>query len=57
MNKGAQLRVICGEGTTELKRDGSYRFDAPAERMSGRLRIYSGDAAAEREGINASPVA
>jgi hypothetical protein len=51
MNKGAQLRVICGEGTTELKRDGSYRFDAPAEPMTGRLRIYSGDAAVEREGI------
>jgi hypothetical protein len=51
MNKGAQLRVICGEGTTELKRDGSYRFDAPVEAMTGRLRIYSGDAAVEREGI------
>jgi hypothetical protein len=45
-NKDAQLRVIC-EGTTELKRDGSYRFEA----MTGRLRIYSGDAAVEREGI------
>ena len=51
MNKDAQLRVICGEGTTELKRDGSYRFDAPFEAMTGRLRIYSGDAAVEREGI------
>jgi hypothetical protein len=51
MNKDAQLRVICGEGTTELKRDGSYRFDAPFEAMTGRLRIYSGDAAVERERI------
>ena len=51
MNKDAQLRVICGEGTTQLKRDGSYRFDAPFEAMTGRLRIYSGDAAVEREGI------
>jgi hypothetical protein len=51
MNKGAQLRVICGEGTIELKRDGSYRFDAPVEAATGRLRIYSGDAAVEREGI------
>jgi hypothetical protein len=24
--------VICGEGTIELKRDGSYRFDAPLKR-------------------------
>lgn len=51
MNKDAQLRVICGEGTTEIKRDGSYRFDAPFEAMTGRVRIYSGDAAVEREGI------
>jgi hypothetical protein len=51
MNKAAQLRVSCGEGTTELKRDGSYRFDAPVEGMAGRLRIYSGDAAVEREGV------
>jgi hypothetical protein len=51
MNKDAQLRVICGEGTTELKRDGSYRFDAPFEAMTGRLRIYRGDAAVERERI------
>jgi hypothetical protein len=51
MNKDAQLRVICGEGTIELKRDGSYRFDAPFEAMTGRLRIYSGDAAVGREGI------
>ena len=51
MNKGAQLRVICGEGTTEIKRDGSYRFDAPFEAMTGTVRIYSGDAAVEREGI------
>lgn len=51
MNKGAQLRVICGEGATELKRDGSYRFDAPLEAMTGRLRIYSGDATVESKGI------
>lgn len=51
MNKGAQLRVICGEGATELKRDGSYRFDAPFEAMTGRLRIYSGDATVESKGI------
>ncbi len=61
MNKGAQLRVICGESITELKRDGLYRFDAPcstasgeaaaAEAGTGRLRIYSGDAAVERAGI------
>lgn len=42
MNKGAQLRIIAGESTTELKRDGLYRFDA------GRLRVYSGDASVER---------
>jgi hypothetical protein len=52
MNKDAQLRVICGEGTTELKRDGSYRFDAPTETMTGRLRIYSGDASIEGKGIS-----
>ena len=51
MNKGAHLRVVCGAGATELKRDGSYRFDAPFEALPGRLRIYSGDAAVEREGI------
>ena len=51
MNKDAQLRVICGEGTTQIKRDGSYRFDAPFGAMTGRVRIYSGDAAVEREGI------
>ena len=51
MNKGAQLRVICGEGSTELKRDGSYRFDAPAEAMPGQLRIYGGDAVVERAGM------
>jgi hypothetical protein len=51
MNKGAQLRVICGEGTTELKHDGSYRFDAPAEATTGKLRIYSGDALVERDGM------
>lgn len=51
MNKGAQLRVLCGEATAELKHDGSYRFDAPVEAMTGRLRIYSGDAVVEREGI------
>jgi hypothetical protein len=51
MNKGEQLRVICGESTTELKRDGLYRFDAPREPATGRLRIYSGDAAVERGGI------
>ena len=50
MNKGAHLRVVCGEGTTELKRDGSYRFDAPSEALPGRLRIYSGDAGVERKG-------
>jgi hypothetical protein len=51
MNRDAQLKVICGEATTELKRDGSYRFDAPFETMTGRLRIYSGDATVERQGI------
>lgn len=51
MSKGAQLRVICGESTVELKRDGLYRFDAPLEGKVGRLRIYSGDATVERGGI------
>lgn len=51
MNKGARLRVICGEGTTELKHDGSYRFDAPVEAMPGKLRIYGGDVVVERAGI------
>jgi hypothetical protein len=53
MNKGAQLRVICGEGTTELKRDGSYRFDAATETTTGRLGIYSGEAAVEGKGTAA----
>jgi hypothetical protein len=52
MNKEAKLRVICGESTTELKRTGSYRFDAPAEERTARLRIYSGDATVEREGLS-----
>jgi hypothetical protein len=59
MNKGAQLRIVCGESTTELKRDGLYRFDAANNaadntgngEMPARLRIYSGDAAVERAGI------
>ncbi len=51
MNKGAQLRVLCGESTAELKRDGLYRFDAPGEGMAGRLRIYRGDAAVDRGGL------
>lgn len=50
MNKDAKLRVICGESTTELRRDGSYRFDAPAE-APGKLRIYRGDATVERDGV------
>ncbi len=51
MNKGAQLHVICGETVTELKRDGAYRFDAPIGGGAGKLRIYSGDAEVEREGL------
>jgi hypothetical protein len=51
MNKDAKLRVICGESSIELRRDGSYRFDAPAEALAGKLRIYSGDATVERDGI------
>ncbi len=51
MNKGAQLRIICGESITELKRDGLYRFDAANDETPARLRIYSGDAAVERAGI------
>jgi hypothetical protein len=51
MNKDAQLRVICGEVSTELKHDGSYRFDAPMEATPGRLRVYSGDAVVERQSI------
>jgi hypothetical protein len=55
MNKGAQLRIVCGESITELKRDGLYRFDAANiptnDEMPARLRIYSGDAAVERAGI------
>jgi hypothetical protein len=45
MNKAAQLRIVCGESTTELRRDGLYLFD------TGRLRIYSGDVAVERDGV------
>ena len=51
MNKGARLRIICGESTVELRRDGLYRFDAPLEANPGRLRLYSGDAAVVRGGI------
>jgi hypothetical protein len=51
MNKDAKLRVICGESSTELKRDGSYRFDAPAEAMAGKLRIFSGEATVVRDGV------
>jgi hypothetical protein len=51
MNKDAKLRVICGESSTELRRDGSYRFDAPAEVLAGKLRIYSGDVTVERDGV------
>jgi len=50
MNKGAQLRVICGDTITELKRDGAYRFDAPLNDGAGKLRVYSGDAEVERDG-------
>lgn len=50
MNKGAQLRVMCGDTITELKRDGAYRFDAPVIGGTGKLRVYSGDAEVEREG-------
>jgi hypothetical protein len=51
MNKDAKLRVTCGESSTELRRDGSYRFDAPAEALAGKLRIYGGDATVERDGV------
>jgi hypothetical protein len=51
MNKGAQLHVICGESITELKRDGTYRFDAPVQTAAGKLRIYGGDAEVERDGV------
>jgi hypothetical protein len=51
MNKNAKLRVICGESSTELRRDGLYRFDAPAQARAGKLRIYSGDATVERDGF------
>jgi hypothetical protein len=51
MNKDAKLRVICGESSTELKRDGSFRFDAPTEALAGKLPIYSGDATVERDGV------
>jgi hypothetical protein len=50
MNKGAQLRVMCGDTITELKRDGGYRFDAPMGGGAGKLRVYSGEAEVEREG-------
>jgi hypothetical protein len=49
MNKQARLTVICGEATTELRRDGSFRFDAPLQGIAGRLRIYSGDALVARD--------
>jgi hypothetical protein len=51
MHKEAKLKVICGAGSTEIKRDGSYRFDAPAEAMAGKVRIYSGDATVVRDGV------
>jgi hypothetical protein len=51
MNPDARLRVICGESSTEIKRDGSYRFDAPAEAMAGKLRIFNGEATVMRNGI------
>jgi hypothetical protein len=51
LNKGAQLRIVCGESTTELKHDGVYRFDVASDVMPARLRIYSGDAAVERGSI------
>ncbi len=51
MNKEAKLQVICGETSTELRRDGLYRFDAPAEALAGRLRIYRGDARIERDHV------
>jgi hypothetical protein len=51
MNKGAKLRVICGGSSTELRRDGSYRFDAQAGALGGKLRIYSGEARVERDGV------
>jgi hypothetical protein len=52
MNRGAQLRIVCGEVTTRLQRDGLYRFDAPVVATMGKLRIYKGDAVVEREGIS-----
>lgn len=51
MNKDARLRVVCGESNTELKRDGSYRFDAPTEAIAGKLRILSGEATVLRDGV------
>jgi hypothetical protein len=51
MNKGAQLRIVCGEVTTELQHDGLYRFDAVVATV-GKLRIYKGDAVVEHEGIS-----
>jgi hypothetical protein len=51
MNPDARLRVICGESSTELKRDGSYRFDAPAEAMAGKLRIFNGEATVVSHGV------
>ena len=52
MNKGAQLRIVCGEFTTVLQHDGLYRFDAAVVATMGKLRIYKGDAVVEREGIS-----
>ena len=51
MNKDARLEVICGDSSIELKHDGSYRVDAPAEAMAPKLRIYSGAATVLRDGI------
>jgi hypothetical protein len=51
INKDAKLRVICGASSTELKRAGSYRFDAPFDEMAGKLRIFSGEATVERDGV------
>lgn len=51
MNKDAKLRVGCGDSSTDLNRNGSYRFDAPTKAMAGRLRIYSGEAKIERDGV------
>ncbi|SRR5579884_1979835 len=53
MMKGAQLRILCGDAITELRRDGSYRFDAPAQTAPARLRVFSGEATVQRNGITA----